>query len=148
MHTIELPVNRNGLLVEVKVGLSAPRRALMWQRGLVQPPAVAATFIIDTGADTTMVDEQTMRSLNLTPTGQTRVMTSSSGGLPEPCDVYDVCLEILGKGDSTWKIDPLQVLARPLLNQSTQGMIGRDVLDRTVLIYDGPRGLFKLVHAR
>lgn len=92
-----------------------------------------------------MVDDSLMRILQLTPTSQTWVLSSTAGGVPVPCDVFDVSLEIPNhSGMPSWKIGALAVLARPLLNQSTQGMLGRDVLNLAVLEYDGPRGKFTL----
>lgn len=142
-----LSAQRNGLLVDVNVGLSAARRAALYKRNLPCPPAVQTTLIIDTGADSTMIDESLIRSLQLTPTDQARVLTSQSRGVPEPCDVYDVELEIINRtGNPSWRVQPLQVLARPLHNQSMGGMLGRDVLSLGVLIYDGPRKFFSLTY--
>lgn len=117
----------------------------MWKQGREVPAAVLGTFIIDTGADTTMVDDQMMRTLGLTPTSQTELLTSASQGVPELCDVYDIELEIIGRNNHpSWVLQPLEVLGRPLLNQSTNGMIGRDILGGAVLEYDGPRQQFTL----
>lgn len=147
--TTQLVLNaqRNGLLVDVNVGLSVSRRAALYKQGVPFPPAVQTTLIIDTGADSTMLDEGLIRTLQLTPTGQARVLTSQSRGVPEPCDVYDVELEIINRtGNPPWRIQPLQVLARPLHNQSTGGMLGRDVLSMGVLVFDGPRSIFSLTY--
>lgn len=103
---------------------------------------------MDTGADSTMISDQIVRSLGLHPTSQTRVLTSSSRGIGEACDVYDIELEILNRtGAPSWRIQPLEVLARPLLNQATDGMLGRDVLSQGILEYDGPRKIFRLTYS-
>lgn len=109
-------------------------------------PPVEVTLIVDTGADSTMLNSQAMRSLGLTPTSQTRVLTSGSRGVPEPCDVYDIELEILNRvhPQQSWRIPALEVLARSLENQGTDGMLGRDVLKLGILFYDGPRGVFSI----
>lgn len=147
MPQIILPVQSNGLLVDVQVGVSAARRAQLWKRGIAIPPPVAATFIIDTGADTTLVNDQIMRTLALTPTDQAKVLTSASVGVPEVYDVFDVELEIVNrKGQASWTLQPLAVLAKHLPNQGTDGMLGRDVLGRGVLEYDGPRAQFSLAY--
>ena len=97
------------------------------------------------GCRTTMINEQLLRNLGLTPTSQTRVLTATSGGKGEACDVYDVCIEIVDKaGNPMWRVQPVEVLARPLLNQGTDGMLGRDLLDLCVLEYDGPAKVFRL----
>lgn len=147
MPQIVLPVQSNGLLVDVQVGVSAARKAQLWKRGISIPPPVSATFIIDTGADTTLVNDQIMRTLALTPTDQAKVLTSASVGVPEVYDVFDVELEIINrKGQPSWTLQPLAVLAKHLPNQGTDGMLGRDVLGLGVLEYDGPRAVFKLMY--
>ena len=125
--------------------LSALRREQYFKLGKDVPPAAYAVLIVDTGADTTMINEQLLRNLGLTPTSQTRVLTATSGGKGEACDVYDVCIEIVDKaGNPMWRVQPVEVLARPLLNQGTDGMLGRDLLDLCVLEYDGPAKVFRL----
>jgi hypothetical protein len=105
---------------------------------------VGGTFIIDTGADTTMISEQFVRTLQLPVIDQRPILTSSSNGLPEMCNVYDVELTLVGKSGQPFRGFHLPVFGRPLLNQSTDGMIGRDILDQLVLTYDGPRKQFTL----
>jgi hypothetical protein len=141
---IALPVLRNGLLIDVRVGISAPRQAWLWKKGLQHPPPVRAEFVIDTGADRTMVNDRILLNLGLQPTESTRVLTSSSAGKPETCDVYDISLEMRGKGNAAWRSSSLAVLGRHLPNDSIEGMIGRDILDRMVLVYDGPQRMFRL----
>jgi hypothetical protein len=130
-------IQSNGLLVEVEVGLSLPRQEAMYRQSRAVPPPVRATFIVDS----------LMLALQLTPTGQARVLSSTAGGVPVPCDTYDVSLSIPhphNSGLPPWRIPALEVLGRPLPNQSTQGMLGRDVLSLIILEYDGPRGKFTL----
>jgi hypothetical protein len=116
----------------------------MFKQGLEVGPKIPVTLIIDSGADSTMLSSQLMRSLGIEPSSQTRVLTSGSRGVPEPCDVYDIELEISNPMQVPWRIPALEVLARPLENQGTDGMLGRDVLKQGILHYDGPRGLFTL----
>lgn len=92
MWQITSDIQSNGLLVEVEVGLSLPRQEAMYRQSRAVPPPVRATFIVDTGADSTMIDDSLMLALQLTPTGQARVLSSTAGGVPVPCDTYDVSL--------------------------------------------------------
>lgn len=94
-----------------------------------------------------MVDEQHMRSLGLgamDAIDQAQVLTSESRGVPELCDVYDIELEVSNPGQSPWVIRPLQAIARPLMSETYGGMLARDVLNATVLSYDGPRQRFTI----
>jgi hypothetical protein len=145
---LELDVRRNGLLVEGHVWLSPQRREAMFRKGLDVRPRIPVTLIIDTGADSTMLSTQLIRSLGLeVPINQTKVLTSGSRGVPEHCDIFDVELEIQGAANqASWRLPPLEVLARPLENQGTDGMIGRDVLKLGILHYDGPHNTFSLTY--
>jgi len=140
MPELQLDVRSNGLLVEGHVWLTPQRREAMYRRGLEVGPAIPVTLIIDTGADSTMLNTQLIRSLGLeVPINQTKVLTSGSRGVPEYCDIFDVELVIQGSAtQEPWRLPPLEVLTRPLENQGTDGMIGRDVLKLGILHYDGP----------
>jgi hypothetical protein len=147
MPQIDRAVLRNGLLVDVRIGVSAKRREQLWKQGLPIPGAVLATFIVDTGADTTMVNDQHLRSLGLgsiDAVDQTEVLTSESRGVPELCDVFDIEIEVPNYGHPPWVIRPLRAIARPLMSDVYGGMLSRDVIDRAVLHYDGPRKRFTI----
>lgn len=98
-------------------------------------------FVIDTGADTSMVNDQHMRSLGVPPRGSRRVLTSAGEAL---CDTFDVELRIESRGEPPFLLPAIEILARPLLNLSIDGMLGRDVLDRLVFTLDGPQQRFTL----
>ena len=52
----------DSVLVEVELGPSAPYRAALWKRGLLVPPPVRATFLVDTGCDSTTVSESALNN--------------------------------------------------------------------------------------
>jgi hypothetical protein len=137
-------VRPRGLFVDVSVGVSDGRLKQLWKQSLAPPPPVFATFLVDTGADTTLVEEQIMRTLNLSVINQHRVVTSESKGIPQLCDVYDISLEVINRGGQSWRISSVQALARPLLDEAVHGVIGRDLLDRAVLTYNGPQQVFHI----
>lgn len=142
---IERAVRASGLLVDVSVGVSDGRLKQLWKRTQEPPPAVFATFLIDTGADTTMVDEQIMRTLGLTAINQRQVITSESKGVARLCDVYDIGISVPNGGATPWKIPTVAALGRPLhMNDALHGVLGRDVLDKVRLVYDGPQQVFTI----
>jgi hypothetical protein len=135
----------SGALVDVSVGLSDARRRVMQRQGRQVPPAVAARLIIDTGASTSLLDEGLMRSLQLTPTGATSYHSSSTNGIAQNCDVYDVALFLGGMGKPhSLRFDPVPVMATPFINQPFEGLLGRDVLNRIHLVWKGPAGTLVL----
>ena len=99
-------------------------------------------FLIDTGADTTMVNEDSMRSLGIEARGARDIVGSTTHIDPTTCSAYDVSFEIRTPGENLLAIPALEVLARPFFNVSIYGLIGRDVLDRMTLTMG--RGRFRL----
>jgi hypothetical protein len=135
-----LQVLKNGLLLDVLVGPSAPLKALLWRQGKEVVPPIRSTFLVDTGADNTMVSEQLMRSLRLERTGQTRVVTSTSGPTGQPSDVFGVELELFPQMPQSKRWGAVDVVGRPFDGLSIDGLLGRDLLSYMVLTYNGPRG--------
>jgi predicted aspartyl protease len=142
----ELPIQRNGLIVEVDLGPSAAYRAALWKRGQAVPQPVRGTFLVDTGCDSTTVSEQMLRSLNLPVISQTRVVTGTTGAQGHAADVYAVSFSLLPHTAQPRNWSACEVVALPLLNQSIDGLLGRDLLNQVVLTYDGPRMLARLTY--
>lgn len=64
------------------------------------------------------------------------------------CKQYDVMLIIPGpSADSpAWIIPAIPVLESHLTSQGIHGLIGRDVLDKAIFVYNGPINLFSLAY--
>lgn len=103
------------------------------------PPRLKLSLIVDTGADTTMLNDQHMRTLVIPERGVRDILTATSDAKPTPCSTYDVEFRIETLGDAPFVIPALEILGRPLFNHSVDGMIGRDVLSRLRLTINGPQ---------
>lgn len=114
----------------------------MEAQGVHVPPSLKLPFLIDTGADTTMVSEQTMRTLGIPERGARDIVGSTTHIDPTTCSAHDIEFQIQTPGDPALVIPALEVLARPFFNVSIDGLIGRDVLDRCILTIG--RGQFHL----
>jgi hypothetical protein len=113
-------------------------------KSLRQEPSnsIKLPFLIDTGADTTMVNEDIMRSLAIPPRGSREIVGSTTHIAPTTCSSYDISFEIRTSGDPPLIVPALEVLARPFFNMSIYGLIGRDILDRLTLTVG--RGQFRV----
>jgi hypothetical protein len=136
--------NSSGPILDVLMAVSAPRRRLLSAHGLDAPPALRLSLILDTGAETTMLNEQHLRTLAIPVRGQRDILTATSDEKPTACNTYDVSLQIPTYGDPPFSMPALEVLGRPLFNHSIDGMIGRDILSRVKLMIDGPRRTFRI----
>ena len=145
MRGLDLPILTAGALIDVSIGLSDSRRRVMQRHRREVPPPVELTLLIDTGASMTMIDEAVMLSLQLTPTSATEYHSSSTQGVAQPCNVYDVQLFLGGMGrPNTLRIDPLPIMATPFINQAFQGLLARDVLNRLEMVWRGPQRVIRL----
>jgi len=147
MPSINASLSAAGPLLAVMVGVSAPRAAALQRVGMVPPQYVRGTFLIDTGASGTCLDPNFVRSLGLVSTGSVSIQTPSTAGNPVSCNQYDVSIFIpdhIGQGG--FFIGALPVIETPLASQGIEGLIGRDVIDRCTLVYNGSANMFTLAY--
>jgi len=99
--------------------------------------------MIDTGASGTAIDENAIKPLGLTPTGSTQIHTPSTRGTAATCPTYDVAVGIYHS------VSPLLIATVPVIASDFTGMgfdalVGRDVLQRCLFLYDGVAGTFTI----
>jgi hypothetical protein len=138
MPSINVSIGAAGPLINLLIGISLPRSTAMKAAGLPVPTYVHGTFLIDTGASCTCVDPYLVAPLSLVPTGSVPIQTPSTAGRPHMCNQYDASLFFPNAGAASgFFIDALPVIETELRGQGIDGLIGRDVLDRCTLIYNG-----------
>jgi hypothetical protein len=95
-----------------------------------------------------VIDSALITPLGLTATGAIMAHTPSTGQVPVAFAQYDVMLIIPGMatGDPAWIIEALPAVESPLAAQGIHGLLGRDVLDRAILIYNGSSKQFSLAY--
>ncbi|WP_224796723.1 aspartyl protease family protein [Pandoraea sputorum] len=118
----------------------------MAQAGIAIPKPSPGAFLIDTGASSTCIDPSVLEPLGLTPTGQTEVHTPSTNGTPHVCNLYDVQLLVPGQTgiEAPFIIPAMPVTESHLASQGITGLIGRDVLSKCVLVYNGAANFYSL----
>ena len=140
MPLTAFPKSALGAIVDVTLLPSSRQR--LSPAGLRHPPvAIHLKMLIDTGADNTAVDsKQIDAAWKLTP--RTYYLSQSMGS-QNRVSMFDLDLAILdgqGTGSTFWRHDPLLIACRsndPFAGLPFNGVIGRDVLDLGLLIYDG-----------
>jgi predicted aspartyl protease len=98
-----------------------------------------AQMLVDTGASGSAVDSSLIHELGLLPTGAISIATPSHEN--HEVLTYDIDLII---EQNNFTIQDIQVFATGLNNQGIQGLIGRDVLQHMLLVYNGYSGNFTL----
>lgn len=140
MPIVNSPVSSHGPVIELYVHVSAPRLLALNAANQAVPTAMLVNGLIDTGASCTSIDPAVVQQLALTPTGTIPIYTPSTGPTPHICNQFDVSLWL--PGHNIKKTVP--VIESRLANQGIDILVGRDVLDDCVLIYNGPAQLVTL----
>ena len=125
-----------GPLVEVTFTIVAAAQHIRREAGDPLPTPVQATAMIDTGASATAVKAGLLGPLGLHPINVAPVTTAT--GIDIPCPVYAVQLGLPAN-----RIE-ITVIEAPLEGQHIQALIGRDVLQHGLFIYQGPSNQFTL----
>lgn len=126
-----------GPIVEIRIAVPKAVEAIFVSTGQPVPSPVAMTAMIDTGASGTVIQEGVSAQLGLHPVGVVAINTPSSTGVL--CAQYAVRLifpnNVVGEA---------VVIEAPLAGQHIQGLVGRDVLAQSVLVYIGYTNQFTL----
>jgi len=139
---LTLQVTQSGPILSAAVGVSEARAAALTAADQPIPPLVPIRALVDTGASCTCVDPSVLAALSLTPTGSVSVNTPSTGATPHSADQYDVGLAI--PNGTPLVLQTIPVVAAELLPQGFHALIGRDILDQCLLVYNGKIRLFTL----
>jgi hypothetical protein len=132
-------------VVELYASVSRPMATAMESAGEMPPRPVVIRALVDTGASRSLVQSSIPRSLELDPVGIDYLNTASTGGTPIACPVYSINLFFAGVPNGTLDSDLRVVEIEDLSGLGVDMLLGRDVLDRCLLVYTGPESRFTLV---
>lgn len=137
-----------GPVVNAFIGVSHARAGALKAAQQVIPTPIAGRALVDTGASGTCVDPSILAALGLQPTGLVAVSTPSTGTTPAMKDQFDVSIWVpAGPNQAQLTVANLPVVSSDLLiPQGLHALIGRDILSRCLLTYDGQNGFFSLAY--
>jgi predicted aspartyl protease len=142
MPHLTWPVQVQGPIVNLWVTISTARAGTLRKAGHRVPAGISLPALVDTGATSTVIDEATVQSLGLVETGFTQMHTTSTGSTAVTCYQYDAYLAILDV--QNFYIGDTPITAANLSNHAIRALIGRDVLSKCLLVYDGTLQQFTL----
>lgn len=131
------------------IAISQARRQALEEQGQAVPTPILIRALVDTGATCTCIDTATLAPLQISPTGQSTLQTASTGNAPVLANQFDVALVIPGptQGSAPLVFETIPIVALDgLSTQGFQALIGRDILSKCVLHYNGDMGLFTLAY--
>jgi predicted aspartyl protease len=102
------------------------------------PQPIRIRGLIDTGASCSAIDPAVSQALGLVSTGTVDICTPSTSAANHACDQYDVLIAIyMDPPDVHIASVTIPVISAPLAHMGIQALIGRDILDQALLIYNG-----------
>lgn len=146
MPHFTLLIEPAGPVVNAIITVSEGRRSALTAAGQDIPGIQVIRALVDTGASHTSIEPAVLASLGLTPTGTIEIVTPSTGTGTHTADTYDVDFSIYGSTNeppllfSNLRVSTAELFSR----QGIHALIGRDILSRCVLVYNGTLAQFTL----
>lgn len=144
MPHLSLPFSGGAPIIDVLIGVSAPRADALKKANLAVPAPIPIRVLIDTGASCTNIDPGVLSKLGVVSTGTVQCHTpSTKSGQPHVANQFDVGLALIHPLITrSWGAVP--VIESELAHQGIHGLLGRDILMHCLLTYDGQGGNFCL----
>lgn len=147
MPHFTLQISPQGPLLNAVIHVSKERNSALTAAGQPIPNPVTIRALVDTGASTTCIDPSILKALSLTPTGNVKMVTPSTGKTPVDIDQYDVGIVIPAAiaNQIPFALQTIPVACTELVSsQGFHALIGRDILSHCLLNYNGSMGMFTL----
>ena len=139
MPTVVAPITSEGAIVEILLSVSEFRARALVANSQSIPSPIRLRMLVDTGASHSCVVAGLLAPLGLSPTGSVAVHIASSSGTPVNHDLYDVGLIGPDAQPTPWAFPICPISECLPLHGTIQGLLGRDIIDQTVMVYN-PRG--------
>jgi len=133
-HTL----TETGPLVAVEIGVPAALKQHLAEKGLAIPAAISGFALVDTGAFATAVDESIFASLGVQPIDE--IPTGTPHG-PGKSNVYPASVTFPGMKVNEMSMERVvgcTLKWKTRQNQEVIMLMGRDLLQWFVMIYNGP----------
>ena len=143
MPFLNASIQEDGLIVTVGIALSTARAEALKRAGLAPVAPIWVTALLDTGASCSVIDTSVVRSLKLIQAGTVEGHTPSTSANLQTYNLYDVCLAFAKPQVKIMSLN-LPVAEASLVSQGFLALIGRDVLQHCLLVYNGPSKAFSL----
>jgi hypothetical protein len=144
MAQLRLPITKDGPILSVAIGITGAQMAALQASGKPIPAPLVLRGVADTGTDITAVKVSQLQQLGITPTASSTTQTASG---QFRVDLFDISLMVPGATASAGPIVVRPLLTITELAESVPDvdlLLGRDILDECLFIYDGPGGQFLL----
>ncbi len=143
MRSIVGRIERAGAFIDMTAMAPGKHVELLRKLGRAVPGSRTVRSLIDTGASDSAPDFGIIAHPGLIPTGRIKVRSSTTGSQYEERDQYAVSLYIGTQRGETAEYT-VSVVGAGLASEGFLAIIGWNVLERCVLLCDGPKKTFRL----
>jgi hypothetical protein len=143
MPFLNASIQEDGLIVTVGIAWSTARAEVLKRAGTPPVGPIWVTALLDTGASCSVIDSTVVGALKLIQAGTVEAQTPTFDGATQTLNLYDVCLAFAKPEIKIMSMN-LPVAEARLANQGFLALIGRDVLQQCLLVYNGPMKTFSI----
>jgi len=130
-----------GPVVPVAISLTLVQSNILRSTGATLPAPVLGQALIDTGASLCVIDETALTTLGIPPFGLTRIATPQGVSMRP---TYPASISF--PGTNLPNVAFRNFIGAPLATMGVVAIVGRNVLENFVFIYNGPGGSISLSH--
>lgn len=146
MRILNLEVDVGGrLVVDLYVGVTAAEAESLGGEDQLRPAVRQVRALVDTGAGQTLIGRAVLEQLGLMPVSEVTLHSATTGRDPVNAAAYAVELSLAGETLGLVASELKVVGAEHLSGLGVEALLGRDILSRGLLIFNGPRRQFTLV---
>lgn len=131
-------LRRQGALIKIAIEQPEAISKSMRDRGEQPPKPVVLDALLDTGASISGIDRAVAEQIGLVQVGSIKI-SGVTGIQDQPVFTARLTFD-----SPSATFDPVRITGSSLGSMEFQVLIGRDVMERMVLVYDGPEGAFRL----
>jgi predicted aspartyl protease len=144
MPTIHATIGAFGPVIDITVKAPSAIVQGLVAQGIQPPVSRSGHGLIDTGASQTAIDPDVLKQLQAPLVRQVTVQGAAISH--RIVGVYVVELEFPSTHSTSLHRFTLPVIGARPADQGIDALIGRDILQACILIYDGPQNHLTLVH--
>lgn len=143
MRSIVGRIERAGPFIDLTAMAPSKYVELLRKQRSPVPAPRTVRALLDTGATESALDFGLINHFGLTPTNRIKIHTPTTGSEYEERDQYGISLYIGSQPGETAEYT-ISVIGAGLASEGFLAIIGWSVLERCVLLCDGPNKTFKL----
>lgn len=137
-------IDDNGPSVEILIGVSEPRRELLRRNGFPVPASILVRGQADTGSAVSGISPDVLARLDLRSVDTLSILTPSTGLTPHVCPAFHVSIGFSQAGIEHILLNAVAIESVFAPEEGIQALLGRDVLQHCLLVYDGKGRTFHL----